>query len=147
VWRVPENIREENPELPAFVPPGDENPLGKYWLQLSVNGYGIHGTNRPYGIGREVSHGCIRLYPEDIEMLATFVEPGIPVKIINEPVKAGRYNNKVYIEVHRSGEEDRELMNHAVKKLSRKRLLKDIDTPLLIHAVKSATGLPAVISK
>jgi L,D-transpeptidase ErfK/SrfK len=146
VWRVPENIREENPELPAFVPPGDENPLGKYWLQLSVNGYGIHGTNRPYGIGREVSHGCIRLYPEDIEMLATFVEPGIPVKIINEPVKAGRYKNKVYIEVHRS-EEDLNLMNIAVKKLSRKRLLKDIDTPLLIHAVKSATGLPAVISK
>ncbi|GBD96640.1 MAG TPA: LysM peptidoglycan-binding domain-containing protein [Nitrospirae bacterium] len=147
VWHVPDNIREENPELPAFVPPGPDNPLGGYWLQLSVNGYGIHGTNRPYGIGRRVSHGCIRLYPEDIKTLFKFIKPGTPVKILNEPVKTGMYNNKVYIEVHRSGIEDPELMMLAVKNLGRKRLLKYVDTQLMIHAIKSATGLPAVISR
>jgi L,D-transpeptidase ErfK/SrfK len=97
VWYIPDIIREEDPELPAFVPAGPDNPLGGYWLQLSVDGYGIHGTNRPYGIGRKISHGCIRLYPEDIETLYKFIKPETAVRIINEPVKAGMYGNKVYI--------------------------------------------------
>jgi len=147
VWRVPESIRKEKPELPDFVPPGPDNPLGTYWLQLSVNGYGIHGTNMPYGVGRRVSHGCIRLYPEDIELLAGFVEPGTPVKIIHEPVKVGMHNKKVYIEIHRTEEEVAELIQLAAEKLSRKRLLKYVDTQLMIHAIKSAAGLPAVISR
>lgn len=147
VWRVPESIRAEDPERPEFVPPGPENPLGGYWLHLSIKGYGIHGTNRPYGIGRRVSHGCIRLYPEDIEILFSIAKPGTPVKIIDEPVKTGAQNNMVYIEVHSSEREEPELMVTAVKELSRKRLLQDTDTALLIESVKSATGLPAVISK
>lgn len=147
VWNVPEDIRKEKPELPAFVPPGPDNPLGRYWLQLSVNGYGIHGTNMPYGIGRRVSHGCIRLYPEDIELLSKFVVPGTPVKIINEAVKVGMHNNDVYIEVHRAEERDSELIQMATEKLSRKRLLKYVDTELMLRAIEHATGLPAVISK
>ena len=147
IWRVPEDIRKEKPELPAYVPPGEDNPLGRYWLQLSVNGYGIHGTNKPYGIGREVSHGCIRLYPEDIEILSKFVKPGTTVKIVNDPVKAGIHNNKVYLEVHRSDRTESELMSLAVMKLSGKRLLEHVDTPLMIGVIKSATGLPAVISR
>jgi L,D-transpeptidase ErfK/SrfK len=147
VWRVPKNIRDEQPELPEFVPPGPDNPLGGYWLQLSVKGYGIHGTNRPYGIGRRISHGCIRLYPEDIEILYKFIKPGTPVKILNEPIKVSMHDNKVYIEVHRSEKDDAELMRLAVKKLGRKHLLEHVDTPLMIHAIKSATGLPAVISR
>ena len=94
-----------------------------------------------------MSHGCIRLYPEDIKTLFKFIKPGTTVKILDEPVKAGMYNNKVYIEVHRSGMEDAELIMLAVKNLSRKRLLKYVDTQLMIHAIKSATGLPAVISR
>jgi L,D-transpeptidase ErfK/SrfK len=147
VWRVPADIRKEKPELPAYVLPGTDNPLGKYWLQLSVNGYGIHGTNMPYGVGRRVSHGCIRLYPEDIELLSKFVEPGMPVKIIDEPVKVGMHNGRVYIEVHRTDEKESGLIQMATEKLSRKRLLKYVDTQLMIHAIESATGLPAVISK
>jgi L,D-transpeptidase ErfK/SrfK len=147
VWRVPEDIRKEKPELPAYVQPGPDNPLGRYWLQLSVNGYGIHGTNRPYGIGRRVSHGCIRLYPEDIAILAKVIEPGTMVKIVDEAVKVGMHNNKVYIEVHRPEEDDSDLMRLTTEKLSRKRLLKYVDSELMIQAVKSATGLPAVISK
>ena len=147
VWRVPEDIRKERPELPPYVPPGPDNPLGRYWLQLSVNSYGIHGTNRPYGIGRRASHGCIRLYPEDISILANLVGPGTPVKIVDEAVKVGMHKNKVYMEVHRSEQDDSDLMRLAAEKLSRKRLLKYVDSELMIRAVKSATGLPAVISK
>jgi L,D-transpeptidase ErfK/SrfK len=116
VWYVPDIIREANPELPAFVPDGPDNPLGGYWLQLSVSGYGIHGTNRPYGIGRKISHGCIRLYPEDIKTLFEFIKPGTTVRIINEPVKAGMYGNKVYIEIHRSERKDSELLRLSGKK-------------------------------
>lgn len=147
VWRVPEDIKKEQPELPDFVPPGPDNPLGSYWLQLSVNGYGIHGTNKPYGVGRRVSHGCIRLYPEDIEALAGFVKPETSVRIINEAVKVGMHNKNVYIEVHRSDENVAWLVQMAAEKLSRKRLLKYVDTQLMLHAIESATGLPAVISK
>ncbi len=147
VWRIPTGFRDEYPDLPDFVRPGPDNPLGKYWLQLSVNGYGIHGTNRPYGIGRRVSHGCIRLYPEDIETLYKFIKPGTRVRIVNEPVKVGWHNNKVYIEVHRSEMEHSDLMKAAIQKLSRKHLLEYVDTPLMVNEVKNATGLPADISR
>ncbi len=146
VWNVPESIRKERPELPAFIPPGPDNPLGKYWLQLSIKGYGIHGTNRPYGIGRRVSHGCIRLYPKDIEILSRLVRPNTMVKIINEPVKATRYNNRVYIEISNTNLPTTELKRLALKKLSEKRLLKDVNTQRLMKAIKSSTGLPTVIS-
>jgi L,D-transpeptidase ErfK/SrfK len=146
VWKIPEDIRQEYPDLPALVPPGPANPLGKYWFQLSIKGYGIHGTNKPYGIGRRVSHGCIRLYPEDIEVLSRFVKPGTTVKIIDNPVKTGLYNDKLYIEVHRSDLSNTELISLTIKHLSRKRLLKYVDTQLMIQAIKNATGLPAVIS-
>jgi L,D-transpeptidase ErfK/SrfK len=147
VWRVPETIRKEDPELPPFVLPGPYNPLGGYWLQLSVNGYGIHGTNRPYGIGREVSHGCIRLYQEDIKILFNLVKPGTKVIIINEPVKVGLFNKHVYAEIHNSEKDDTELISLTTKKLSMKNMLKDIDTLLLINTIKRSTGLPTIISK
>ena len=147
VWTVPERVRQELPELPPIVPPGPGNPLGKYWIQLSVNGYGIHGTNRPYGIGRTVSHGCMRLYPEDIERLYRTTQVGTPVRIINEPVKIGTQGNRVYIEVHRSEMNEQELLPRAFRKLSEKRLLRYVDTALIMNELKRSTGIPAVISK
>ena len=146
VWKVPDSIKEEQPELPAFVDQGPENPLGAYWLQLS-DGYGIHGTNRPYGIGRRVSHGCIRLYPEDIEALFRLVKTGTEVRIINEPVKIGTYNRKVYVEIHRSEENEAELISLLSEKLDRKHMLENIDKDSIIRAVKNSTGLPVLISK
>lgn len=147
VWKVPESIREEDPELPEFVLPGPDNPLGSHWLHLSIDGYGIHGTNKPLGIGRKVSHGCLRLYPEDIKVLYTFIKPGTPVRIVDEPVKTAFKDGKVYIEVHGAEKKKAELVSIAVKELSRKRLLKYVDTLNIISAIKKATGLPAVISK
>ena len=100
VWVPPDSLRAERPELPAAVPPGPDNPLGRYALDLGWEGYAIHGTNRPYGVGRRVSHGCIRLYPEDIEALFQDVAPGTPVNVVDQPVKIGRSGGELYLEVH-----------------------------------------------
>jgi L,D-transpeptidase ErfK/SrfK len=89
----------------------------------------------------------MRLYPEDIKVLFNLLEKGIKVKIIDEPVKIGRLNKKIYAEVHRSQKEETELVSLATIKLFRKHMLKNIDTQLFINAIKSSTGLPAVISK
>jgi L,D-transpeptidase ErfK/SrfK len=100
VWVPPASIRAERPDLPAAVPPGPANPLGRYALDLGWEGFVIHGTNRPYGVGRRVSHGCIRLYPEDIEALFNRVAVGTPVTVIDQPVKIGRSDGELYLEVH-----------------------------------------------
>ena len=104
VWTVPQSVldeaKREGRVIPAIIPPGPDNPLGDHALMLSAPGYFIHGTNKPLTIGRRVSHGCLRLYPEDIEQLVRIVPRGIPVKIIDKPVKVGRKDSVLYIEVH-----------------------------------------------
>jgi L,D-transpeptidase ErfK/SrfK len=109
-WYVPASVRREHTELgnplPSVVPPGPDNPLGAYVLKLEMPGYLIHGTNQPYGVGMRVSHGCIRLYPENIELLFSMVEPGVPVRIINEPYLLGRSNGELYFEAHLPLEDD-----------------------------------------
>lgn len=99
-WWPPPSIRAEKPELPASVPPGPDNPLGAFALDLGMPLYRIHGTNRPYGVGRRVSHGCIRLYPEDIERLFGEVRVGTPVRIVDQPAKVGWRDGRLYLEVH-----------------------------------------------
>ncbi len=105
-WTPPASIREENPDLPEMVPPGPDNPLGDYALRLDATknykwqGIMIHGTNAPWSIGSKVSHGCIRLYPQDIEKLFSEVEIGVVVVIVNQPLKISEINNKIYLEVH-----------------------------------------------
>ena len=99
-WIPPDSVREEDPSLPKIVAPGEDNPLGTRAIYLSMPSYLIHGTNKPYGVGMKVSHGCIRMYPEDVESLFDLVEVGTKVNIINEPIKVGWHNNNLYIEVH-----------------------------------------------
>ncbi|MDX9708334.1 MAG: L,D-transpeptidase family protein [Trichloromonas sp.] len=99
-WTVPLSIRHERPGMPTSVPPGPANPLGKYWMAFSTAGYGIHGTNKPLGVGRRVSHGCIRLYPQDIKELFYRVPVGTEVLIIDTPVKVGRKGEVLFLEVH-----------------------------------------------
>ena len=109
-WYVPASVRQEHAEngnpLPSVVPPGPDNPLGSHVLKLDMPGYLIHGTNQPYGVGMRVSHGCVRLYPENIELLYSLVEIGEPVLIINEPYLLGRQNGEVYFEAHEPLEDD-----------------------------------------
>ena len=99
-WIPPESVREEDPSLPKIVAPGEDNPLGNRAIYISIPSYLIHGTNKPYGVGMKVSHGCIRLYPEDIETLFELVEVGTKVNIVNQPIKVGWYKNNLYMEVH-----------------------------------------------
>jgi L,D-transpeptidase ErfK/SrfK len=100
IWTPPDSLRAEKPDLPHAIPPGPGNPLGDYWIGLSAPGVGIHGTNQPYGVGRRVSHGCIRLYPRDIEDLVERVEKGMPVRIRYRPFKAGVVNGMLLFEIH-----------------------------------------------
>ncbi len=103
-WYPPESIRADHAAkgdpLPAKVPPGPDNPLGRFALRLALPGYLIHGTKKPYGIGMRVSYGCIRLYPEDIETLFKSVRVDTPVHIINQPYKAGWRQGVLFFEAH-----------------------------------------------
>lgn len=101
VWRVPPSILAENrPGLEPVVPPGEDNPLGTHALRLSDPQYLIHGTNNPFGVGRRVSRGCIRMYPEDIIELYSNIKSGTRVKIVYQPIKIGYKGGKAYVELH-----------------------------------------------
>jgi L,D-transpeptidase ErfK/SrfK len=124
VWYVPASIRKEHAErgdpLPSVVPPGPDNPLGAYAMTLSLPGYLIHGTNKPAGVGMRSSHGCIRLYPEDIEALFSRVARGTAVSLVNQPVLAGWRDGQLYLEVHPPlAEEEHDLIAEADAALSR----------------------------
>lgn len=109
-WYPPESIRMEhaldNRSLPKIVPPGPNNPLGNHALRLSLPGYLIHGTNKPSGVGMRVTHGCIRMFPEDIEALFSRVPVGTPVHIVNQPYKIGWAEGGFYLEAHPLLEEE-----------------------------------------
>ena len=76
--RYAPSTRPTAKSCPTVVPAGPDNPLGKYKFTLGWPSYLIHGTNKPYGVGLRSSHGCIRLYPEDVEKLFGMIGPGTP---------------------------------------------------------------------
>lgn len=98
-WRPTARMRKEDPDLPAVVEAGPDNPLGDFALYLGWPTYAIHGTNKPYGIGRRVSSGCIRMYPESIKELFPMVPVGTRVTVVDQPVKVGWVDDQLYIEV------------------------------------------------
>jgi L,D-transpeptidase ErfK/SrfK len=105
-WYPPESVRREHEEqgspLPKAVPPGPDNPLGEYAMRLDIPGgaYLIHGTNKPAGVGMQVTHGCIRMFPEDIEEFFALVPVNTPVRMIDQRYKMGWKGDELYIEVH-----------------------------------------------
>jgi L,D-transpeptidase ErfK/SrfK len=105
-WTPPESVRREHAErgdiLPKVVPAGPDNPLGLYAMRLAIPGgsYMIHGTNHPAGVGMQVTHGCMRLYPEHIEELFKMVAVDTPVRLVNQPQKVGVSQGHLYVEVH-----------------------------------------------
>ncbi|MEJ2258474.1 MAG: L,D-transpeptidase family protein, partial [Woeseiaceae bacterium] len=131
-WWPPASVRKEHAELgnplPAIVPPGPDNPLGNRVLKLDMPGYLIHGTNQPYGVGMRVSHGCVRLYPENIEYLYELVDIGESVTIVNEPYQFGQRDGSLYFEAHAPLEDDEQPADE--------RLVDLLDTQL------DATGAP-----
>ncbi|NNL86060.1 MAG: L,D-transpeptidase family protein, partial [Myxococcales bacterium] len=89
VWNVPISIQREKPELPQQVPPGPENPLGSRWMRIGNTSSGIHGTNARWSIGREATHGCVRLYEVDIQRLFERTSEGTRLEIVYQPYKWG----------------------------------------------------------
>jgi len=125
-WTPPETIRREHAAegdiLPDVVPAGENNPLGLYALRLGKAGYLIHGTDKPWGIGMRVTHGCMRLYPEDIEALFNKVPVGTPVRLVNQPFKAAWLAGVLYLQVFPPLEEDEDRLereNELVKLLNK----------------------------
>jgi L,D-transpeptidase ErfK/SrfK len=100
VWVPTPSEHAENPDLPQSVGPGPDNPMGEYALYLGWKGYAVHGTNKPYSIGRRDSHGCIRMYPEDIEWLYLTITIGTPVIVVDQSAKTGWSGGELYLEVH-----------------------------------------------
>ncbi len=109
-WYPPASVRREHAEkgdpLPAVVPPGPDNPLGRHVFRLSMPSYLIHGTNKPPGVGMRVSAGCVRMFPEDIEALFPHIGRGTPVHIVNQPLTAGWHGDQLYVDAHPLLEED-----------------------------------------
>jgi L,D-transpeptidase ErfK/SrfK len=157
-WRPPESIKREHAKdgdiLPDVVPPGPLNPLGRYAMKLGVPGYLIHGTgiDKAFGIGMRVTHGCIRMYPEDIERLFPQVGVGAPVYLVNQPIKLGWVGDELYIEVSEPLDEDRtsyqDLLAKANSLIEKKTATRPvaIDREALSAAIKAPTGIPVAIS-
>jgi L,D-transpeptidase ErfK/SrfK len=104
-WRPTARMRREDPKLEAVVPPGPDNPMGSRALYLARTPYAIHGTNKPFAIGRRVSSGCIRMYPDAVEDLYERVGVGTKVIVVDQPVKLGWIGGELYMEAHPTGTE------------------------------------------
>ena len=156
-WTPPQSIREEaeadGSPLPEVIPPGPDNPLGKYALRLARAGYLIHGTNKPFGVGMRVTHGCIRMYPEDIALLYPEVPVGTAVQIVDQPVKIGWLLNTLFIEIHPPLEEKREEPAKMVETVME--LLHTVweqhplvlDSAALKQALEKQNGIPVAIGR
>ena len=156
-WHPPESVKIEAMEsgdtVPDVVPPGPDNPLGEYALRLNLPGYLLHGTNKPYGVGMRVTHGCVRLLPEDIEELFRLVSLDTRVQILNQPVKVGWQDGDLYIEVHPPMEEhqaaNEDLLRYALEVIYQE---LDKHPAALIgrkvrRAIEEQTGVPVIISR
>jgi len=160
-WYPPRSLKKEaaasGKTLPAVVKPGPDNPLGRYAIRLGIPGYLIHSTNKPYGVGMRVTHGCVRMYPEDMEALFDDVPVGTPVQIINQPIKVGWLDGTLYLEVHPPLAEDRQkyaditqrvlgAISAAISRVNTKYrvLLRD---NAIKTAIEEHTGVPVAISK
>lgn len=146
-WYVPQSVKMEKPELPDIVPPGPANPLGTHAMRLSERTILIHGTNKPWGVGRRVSHGCIRLYPEDIPRLYRLVAVGTPVTIVREPVKVGERTGKVFVEVHDEQSSSAENIEAVITLLKGNNLQDRVSTQKVLRAIMEKKGYPVDVSR
>jgi len=152
-WNVPESIQEEmwnqGKEVLEKVPPGPQNPLGKYFLGTSADGVGIHATNRPWSIGSYVSHGCIRMLPDEIAQLFPQVDVGTLVKIIYQPVKmALTRNGQIFLEAHPDIYRQKIDYLDYVKKVAKNHQLEDrIDWQKVKTILKIKEGIAKEINK
>ena len=155
-WYPPASVRAEHAALgdplPAVVPAGPDNPLGRFKMRLARPGYLIHGTNKPSGVGMRISHGCIRLYPEDIEALFDRVPTKTPVYIVDQPILAGWRDDVLYLEVHPPLAEDTRPMADEANRVITEALARRAHDPIEINRELVATiiaekrGIPIPIT-
>jgi L,D-transpeptidase ErfK/SrfK len=156
-WYPPDSVRQEhaarNDILPRVVPPGPDNPLGRYAMRLGIPGYLIHGTNKPAGLGMRVTHGCIRMFPEDIESLFGTVAVGTQVTLVNQPYKMGWGEDGLYLEAHRPLNEDVETGEWTATELTRLfvavtqvRQTNNISWETAESVMRESAGLPRFVS-
>ncbi|WP_245749885.1 L,D-transpeptidase family protein [Marinobacter zhejiangensis] len=158
-WYPPASIRAEytarGEYLPRMIPPGPENPLGTHALALSEAGYLIHGTNKGFGVGMQVSHGCFRMYNADIAGLAFSVAKGTSVQVVDQPVKLGLNDGEIWLEVHRGEEEyseqDRSVLwqqvSERLEQLREEMPGVEIQREAVELAVDQADGIPRLIGE
>ena len=143
-WRIPKGIQAKYGM--SYMPPGEDNPVGSRWMGLSH--YGLHGTHAPMGVGRLVSHGCIRHYPEDIEKLFDITPVGTSVEFIYEPVKFGYLKGRIFVEVHEDiYHKIPDMLQYAMKRLQQKDLAGRINWYRFLQAVAESTGAPVDITR
>lgn len=151
-WVIPESIRaehirERNDPRTSIAGGDPENPLGMYRLELTLPLYALHGSNMPWGVGMQVSHGCIRLYNEDIAVLFREVQVGSPGEFLYQPVKIGSRGDEVFVEVHPDIYKLRgNLEEVALEIIGRKGWMDRVDRTRLLRAIRDQTGLPTSIS-
>lgn len=155
-WTPPESIRIEHAAkgdiLPPVVPAGPDNPLGQFALRLALPSYLIHGTNKPYGIGMRVTHGCLRLYPEDIASLFQQVAPGLRVNFVSQPYKIGQAFGVTYLEVHHPLKEEKGRKEGALAEIARLLAARgvaiaNVDWVAVRRELSKPTGIAVAISQ
>jgi L,D-transpeptidase ErfK/SrfK len=149
-WTPPESVRkayaERGEPLPAVVPPGPDNPLGRHAVRLDNPVYLLHGTNKPAGVGMRVSHGCIRLYPEDIERLFDDLPPGTPVNMVDQPWLAGWQDGRLLFEAHSHLEDGHQDWNAALERLRGRAGGRAVDWERVAAIGEAAMGLPLPVN-
>jgi len=130
LWRPTASIRKEHAEegdpLPAVVAAGADNPLGQSAMYLGWPSYLIHGTNRPYGVGLRSSHGCIRLYNEDVDRLYEKIPVGTTVRVVNQPLVFGWHDDALYVQADGVLEDDRRGDWSSTQKILQNSLRKEL---------------------
>lgn len=155
-WYPPESIRSEYAQKGRFlaesVPPGPDNPLGRFALYTALPGYVIHSTNEPRGIGMKVTHGCIRLHPDDIEDLFDRVSANTPVTIVSQPYKLAWRQGRLYAEMHpdredesKAGSYDLTRFVRAVIGVTESSQDYEVNWELARHLAENKTGLPTAV--
>jgi len=135
------------------VPPGPENPLGNFALRLGIPGYLIHGTNKPAGLGMRVTHGCIRMFPEDIEALFDDVPTGMRVTLINQPFKLGWGRAVLYLEAHTPLDEEQDTGEWTATELTRvfvaatEERSGEVSWDAAEHVMNEGFGIPEFVSR
>jgi len=148
VWVVPDSIYRKMEDPKHVVPPGPDNPLGDYRIRLDFDLYAIHGTNDPWTVGRLTTHGCVRLYPEDIEYLYPIVDRGYPGEFVYQPVKIGERKGRVFVEVHQDVYQMfQDLQAHARTVVAQAKLDERVDPDRLFLAVKQQLGIPIDVTR